>query len=50
MGEKPTGVTDETQGDEPSAGGDEGDPGSGPAEYHKTHGTSPTTGSTSDIK
>jgi len=42
MGEKPTGVTDESHGDEPGAVGNEGDPGSGPAEGRKTpaHGHS----------
>lgn len=43
MGEKPTGVTDEGEGSEPGVVSDEGDPGSGPAEGRKTHGTSPTT-------
>jgi hypothetical protein len=39
MGEKPTGVTDENQGDEPGVVGGEADPGSAPAEGRK--GTTP---------
>lgn len=44
MGEKPTGATDENQGDEPGVVGSEGDPGSGPAAGRPTPsvGTNPT--------
>jgi hypothetical protein len=46
MGEKPTGVTDENQGDEPGVIGGDGDSGSEPAESPGHPGTStfPTTG------
>lgn len=36
MGEKPTGVSEEDQGDERGVVGSEGDPGPGPAEGRKT--------------